>query len=74
MRLIVDTDKSLERETFSKAILSKDATGYERYLAKRKAMESKQQDIDNLKDDINSLKSDMNTLKEMLGSLLEKIR
>ena len=64
----VEGHKNLFRDEESNAIISKDTTAYENYIALRNRNRDKQDELDNMKREINELKSLLNDLASKITS------
>ena len=70
-KLIVEDHPELIKDTYSKGIVSRDVSAYEKYMEsalKRKERNSK---LDETVQEINSIKNEMAEMKDMLRQLLE---
>lgn len=65
-------NSGLVRDMESKAILNVDQQALETYKAKKKALMSKQEEIENLKSEVSEIKSDISQIKELLLKVLEE--
>jgi len=70
--LKVEGHDSLYRDTSSGAIINSSETGYKKYMAQRKKLESKSKEFQKQNEEINKLKDDLIDIKNMLRTLLEK--
>lgn len=62
-RATIDENRTLEKDFRTKAVLSKDKSGYRNALARRRARLEKKNEINNLKDEIEELK---NLVKQLI--------
>lgn len=70
--LKVSGHDGLVRDVGSKAIVNTNQTEYQRYLASRKALQDRQDQLDRHERDINSIKTDITEIKAMMLELLRK--
>jgi len=64
---------SLYRDEGSTAIINRNKVEYRNYMAKKKAMETKNSELDQMKEDLDGMKNEMNDIKSLLVSLNQKL-
>lgn len=74
MRLIVEGSPDLERDTFSKAIISNDRTGAEKYREQRKLREAAETRLNSIENTVSEIMTDVAEIRTMLLLLLNKDR
>lgn len=63
----------LYRDPHSSAIINKNKHEYESYMARKKAVESKNEELDQMKEDLDAVKSEIGDIKDMLSTLVQKL-
>lgn len=74
VRVKVDENHSLERDTETGAIVNNDSSGYQSYIARRKAMREKDTQINNLENEVQSLKDELEDIKNIMSDLVAVLR
>ena len=69
----VEGKSGLYRDNNTTAIINKDKSGYESYIARKKAMEKKNSEMDKMKEDLNSVKGELGEIKGLLSTLVQKL-
>ncbi len=69
----VEGKPGLYRDEDSNAVINRNTTAYNSYMARKKAMISKNNELDKMKEDLNGMKSEMNEIKSLLVSLNQKL-
>lgn len=62
---------SLERDTFSNAIINTDSEGFESYHKQREAILSEKQRLANLEDQVSNMELSLTEIKDLLRSLIK---
>ena len=69
----VEGQKGLYRDNNTTAIINKDKSGYESYIARKEAMNKKNLEIDKVKEDLDNVKSELGEIKGLLSTLVQKL-
>ena len=72
-KLIVEGHPELLKDTYSKGIISRDNTAYEKYMASALKRKDRQSRLDDAVDEINTIKEEMSDMKDMLRQLLNRV-
>ena len=71
--LKVEGHSELVRDPNTQAIINKDRSAYENYMAREKALEKKNSEFDTMKEELYNVKSDIGDIKDMLSSIVQKL-
>ena len=63
----------LYRDTDSTAIVNNNTHEYKSYMARKKAMQEKNNELDQMKEDLYGMKDEMSEIKSLLLSLNQKL-
>ena len=63
----------LYRDPNSQAIVNRDRSAYEAYIAQRDAMQTKAQQFEQMKVELETVKSDITDIKDMLSTIVQKL-
>lgn len=69
----VEGQSGLYRDTDTQAIINKDQNAYNSYIARRKAMNDKNEELKRMKEDLDGMKNEMGDIKSLLLSLNQKL-
>ena len=69
----VEGMSGLYRDQTSSAIINKNRSEYESYIARRKALEQKNEDFEKMKEELDNVKSDIGDIKDMLSVIVQKL-
>ena len=69
----VEGSHGLYRDPSTSAIINKDKNAYKAYLKRKKAMETKNNELDQMKEDLNNVKGELGELKGLLSTLVQKL-
>ena len=69
----VEGMSGLYRDQNSSAIINRNRSEYESYMARKKATEAKNNEFDQMKEDLDSVKSEIGDIKDMLSTLVQKL-
>ena len=69
----VEGRMGLYRDTDSTAIVNNNTHEYNTYIAKKKAMQAKNSELDQMKEDLDGMKDEMGEIKSLLLSLNQKL-
>jgi len=63
----------LYRDSNSQAIINRDRSAYETYIAQRDAMQSKAEQFEQMKQELDNVKNDIGDIKDMLSIIVQKL-
>lgn len=63
----------LYRDQNSSAIINKNRSEYDSYMARKKAMETKAHEFEQMKEELDNVKSDIGDIKDMLSVIVQKL-
>jgi septal ring factor EnvC (AmiA/AmiB activator) len=66
----IKDNASLFRDVTTNAILNKDRSAYESYVASYNKLKEQQKEFDELKDEVKSINSDISEIKTLLHTLI----
>jgi hypothetical protein len=69
----VEGFSGLYRDSNSKAIVNRNRSAYENYIARRDALEKKNQEFEQMKEDLDNVKGDITDIKDMLSVIVQKL-
>ena len=69
----VEGKSGFYRDSDSTAIINKDVNAYKAYLKRKKAMETKNNELDQMKEDLDNVKSELGDIKSLLSTLVQKL-
>ena len=69
----VEGQKGLYRDNNTAAIVNKDKNGYKSYIARKKAMENKNIELNQMKEDLDNVKSELGDIKGLLSTIVQKL-
>ena len=72
-KLIVKDHPELLKDTYSKGIVSRDVSAYEKYMSAALKRKDRQSRLDDAVDEINTIKEEMSDMKDMIRQLLNKV-
>ena len=64
---------SLYRDSNSTAIVNRDRSAYENYIARRDALEKKSEEFEQMKQELDNVKGDIGDIKDMLSVIVQKL-
>ena len=69
----VEGHSDLSRDPNTQAIINRDRSAYENYMARKKTLEKKNSEFDTMKEELDNVKSDIGDIKDMLSSIVQKL-
>ena len=69
----VEGQKGLYRDNDTAAIVNKDKRAYKSYMARKKALENKNLELNKMKEDIDNVKGELGEIKGLLSTLVQKL-
>ena len=69
----VEGQKGLYRDNDTAAIVNRDKNAYKSYMARKKALESKDNELNKMKEDLDNVKSELGEIKGLLSTLVQKL-
>ena len=69
----VEGMSGLYRDTESQAVVNTNKTEYNSYMARKKALSQKDDELDQMKQDLDGMKDEMGEIKSLLVSLNQKL-
>jgi len=63
----------LYRDSNSTAIVNRDRSAYENYIARRDALEKKSEEFEQMKQELDNVKGDIGDIKDMLSVIVQKL-
>ena len=69
----VEGQKGLYRDNDTAAIINKDKNAYKSYIARKKALESKDIELNKMKEDLDNVKGELGEIKGLLSTLVQKL-
>jgi uncharacterized protein related to proFAR isomerase len=63
----------LYRDPNSQAIVNRDRSAYEAYIAQRDAMQTKAQQFEQMRSELETVKDDITDIKDMLSIIVQKL-
>ena len=69
----VEGQKGLYRDNDTAAIINKDKNAYKSYMARKKALETKDNELNKMKEDIDNVKGELGEIKGLLSTLVQKL-
>tara|TARA_Y100000593_G_C4282274_1_gene323422 strand:- start:174 stop:410 length:237 start_codon:yes stop_codon:yes gene_type:complete len=72
-KLIVEDHPELLKDSYSKGIVSRDVSAYEKYMSAALKRKDRQSRLDDAVDEINTIKEEMSDMKDMIRQLLNKV-
>jgi|TARA_A100001011_G_C14317239_1_gene848561 uncharacterized protein YdcH (DUF465 family) len=72
-KLIVEDHPELIKDTYSKGIVSRDVSAYEKYMESALKRKERQSRLDEVEVEINSIKEQMVEMKDVLHQILNKV-
>ena len=69
----VEGQKGLYRDNDTAAIVNKDKSAYKSYMARKKALENKNLELNKMKDDLDNVKGELGEIKGLLSTLVQKL-
>ena len=69
----VEGQKGLYRDNDTAAIVNKDKSAYKSYMARKKALENKNLELNKMKEDIDNVKGELGEIKCLLSTLVQKL-
>ena len=69
----VEGQKGLYRDNDTAAIVNKDKSAYKSYMARKKVLESKNNELNKMKEDIDNVKGELGEIKGLLSTLVQKL-
>ena len=72
-KLIVEDHPELLKDSYSKGIVSRDDSAYEKYMSAALKRKDRQSRLDNAVEEINNIKEELSDMKNMIRQLLNKV-
>ena len=72
-QLIVEDHPELLKDSYSKGVVSRDISAYEKYMSAAVKRKDRQSRLDDAVEEINNIKEEMSDMKDMLRQLLNKV-
>ena len=69
----VEGQKGLYRDNDTAAIVNRDKNAYKSYMARKKALETKDNELNKMKEDIDNVKGELGEIKGLLSTLVQKL-
>jgi len=69
----VEGQKGLYRDNDTAAIVNRDKNAYKSYMARKKALESKDIELNKMKEDLDNVKGELGEIKGLLSTLVQKL-
>ncbi len=69
----VEGQKGLYRDNDTAAIINRDKNAYNSYMARKKVLESKNNELDKMKEDLDNVKGELGEIKGLLSTLVQKL-
>ena len=69
----VEGQKGLYRDNDTAAIVNKDKSAYKSYMARKKALENKNLELNKMKEDLDNVKGELGEIKGLLSTLVQKL-
>tara|TARA_B100000941_G_C28356690_1_gene474785 strand:- start:6 stop:239 length:234 start_codon:yes stop_codon:yes gene_type:complete len=69
----VEGQKGLYRDNDTAAIINRDKNAYKSYMARKKALESKDNELNKMKEDLDNVKGELGEIKDLLSTLVQKL-
>ena len=69
----VEGSRGFYRDSSTSAIINKDKNAYKAYLDRKKAMETKNNELDQMKEDLDNVKGELGEIKNLLSTLVQKL-
>lgn len=69
----VEGMSGLYRDQNSSAIVNRNKMEYESYMARKRAMETKEEEFDQMRQELENVKSDIGDIKDMLSVIVQKL-
>ena len=69
----VEGQKGLYRDNDTAAIVNRDKSAYKSYMARKKALENKNLELNKMKEDIDNVKGELGEIKGLLSTLVQKL-
>ena len=69
----VEGQKGLYRDNDTAAIINRDKNAYKSYMARKKALESKNNELNKMKEDLDNVKGELGEIKDLLSTLVQKL-
>ena len=69
----VEGARGFYRDSSTSAIINKDKNAYKAYLDRKKAMETKNNELDQMKEDLDNVKGELGEIKDLLSTLVQKL-
>ena len=63
----------LYRDPNSTAIINRDKSAYENYIARRDALQKKSEEFEQMKEELDNVKGDIGDIKDMLSVIVQKL-
>ena len=69
----VEGQKGLYRDNDTAAIINRDKNAYKSYMSRKKALETKDNELNKMKEDIDNVKGELGEIKGLLSTLVQKL-
>ena len=69
----VEGQKGLYRDNDTAAIINRDKNAYKSYMSRKKALDSKDNELNKMKEDLDNVKCELGEIKGLLSTLVQKL-
>ena len=69
----VEGQKGLYRDNDTAAIINKDKNAYKSYMNRKKALETKDNELNKMKEDLDNVKGELGEIKGLLSTLVQNL-
>ena len=69
----VEGQKGLYRDNDTAAIINRDKNAYKSYMSRKKALDSKDNELNKMKEDLDNVKDELGEIKGLLSTLVQKL-
>ena len=69
----VEGQKGLYRDNDTAAIINRDKNAYKSYMSRKKALDSKDNELNKMKEDLYNVKGELGEIKGLLSTLVQKL-
>jgi len=69
----VEGQKGLYRDNDTAAIVNRDKSAYKSYMARKKTLEFKDNELNKMKEDLDNVKGELGEIKGLLSTLVQKL-
>ena len=69
----VEGQKGLYRDNDTAAIINRDKNAYKSYMSRKKALDSKDNELNKMKEDLDNVQGELGEIKGLLSTLVQKL-